>query len=158
MTARHVPLHAGFAAHRLERLLPLPDPQTGVFTRPVRVLVAGDHAGLRSSLKTMLELDPNIHVIGEAADDCEMVKCSWRLKPDVVLLDLDMRCCDGFDAIAEITRKKLAAAVVALTIHNEEAEKSLAQAAGVNLLLEKGVPYKQLISAIRLAAANTLRR
>jgi AmiR/NasT family two-component response regulator len=118
----------------------------------VRVLIAGDHTALRSCLKTMLELDPQISVVGEAADDCEMIKMAQRVRPDVVLVDLDMHCCDEFDALAEITEGKLANSVVALSIHNGEAQRTAAQRAGVNLFLEKGVPYKQLISAIRTAA------
>lgn len=118
----------------------------------IRVLIAGDHDCLRSSLKTMLELDPRIAVVGEAADDCETIKLARRLQPDVILIDLDMRCCDKYDAVAEITQKGLAKSVVALTIHGDETERQAAQAAGVNLFLEKGVPYKQLINAIRLAA------
>jgi DNA-binding NarL/FixJ family response regulator len=121
---------------------------------PVRVLIAGDHATLRYCLKTMLELDPQISVVGEAADDCELIKTAYRVRPDVVLIDLDMRCCDNFDAVAEIPEGKLAAAVVALTIHDDAVEREYAQRAGVNLFLEKGVPYKQLINAVRTAAAN----
>lgn len=102
----------------------------------------------------MLELDPQINVVGEAADDCEMIKMAHRVKPDVVLVDLDMRCCDNYDAVAEITECGLASSVVALTIHDDAAERAQAQKAGVNLFLEKGVPYKQLISAVRMAAAN----
>ena len=123
----------------------------------IRVLIAGDHDCLRSSLKTMLELDPRIRVVGEAADDCEAIKLARRVRPDVVLIDLDMRCCDKYDALAEITQQRLANSVVGLSIHDEAGERAEAQAAGVNLFLEKGVPYKQLISAIRLAASTTPR-
>ena len=123
----------------------------------IRVLIAGDHDCLRSSLKTMLELDPRIRVVGEAADDCEAIKLAQRIRPDVVLIDLDMRCCDKYDALAEITQRRLANSVVGLSIHDEAGERAEAQAAGVNLFLEKGVPYKQLISAIRLAASTTPR-
>ena len=100
----------------------------------------------------MLELDPDISVVGEASDDCELVKMSYRLQPDVVLLDLDMRCCDNFEAVAEITERNLASSVVALTIHDDAAERANAQKAGVSLVLEKGVPYRQLISAVRSEA------
>jgi DNA-binding NarL/FixJ family response regulator len=116
---------------------------------PVRVLIAGDHATLRACLKTMLELDPEISVVGEAADDCELVKMAHRVQPDVVLMDLDMRCCDNFEAVAEITERNLASSIVALTIHDDAAEREHAEKAGVNLFLEKGVPYRQLISAVR---------
>jgi CheY-like chemotaxis protein len=129
---------------------PTSSPQISV----VRVLIAGDHTALRSCLKTMLELDPQISVVGEAADDCEMIKMAYRVRPDVVLVDLDMHCCDEFDALSEITEGKLANSVVGLSIHDGEAQRTAAQQAGVNLLLEKGVPYKQLISAIRTAATG----
>jgi DNA-binding NarL/FixJ family response regulator len=129
---------------------PTSSPQISV----VRVLIAGDHATLRSCLKTMLELDPQITVVGEAADDCEKIKMATRVHPDVVLVDLDMHCCNEFDALAEIAEGKLAKSVVALSIHSGEAQRSAAQRAGVNLFLEKGVPYKQLISAIRTAASG----
>ena len=119
---------------------------------PVRVLIAGDHATLRACLKTMLELDPDISVVGEAADDCELVKTAYRVRPDVVLLDLDMRCCDNYEAVAEITERNLVSSVVALTIHDDQAERAQAERAGVQTFLEKGVPYRQLISAVRSAA------
>jgi DNA-binding NarL/FixJ family response regulator len=102
----------------------------------------------------MLELDPQISVVGEASDDCEMIKVAHRVRPDVVLVDLDMHCCDDFDALAEITENNLASSIVALSIHDGEAQRTAAQRAGVGLFLEKGVPYKQLINAIRTAADN----
>ncbi len=148
-------LHAPSDLPAARRLTTIASGQEYVVSKPdtsIRVLVAGDHACLRNSLKTMLELDPRIRVIGEASDDCETVKMASKLRPDVVLIDLDMRCCADFDALAEITQRNLANAVVALTIHNDEAERAAIMAAGVNVILEKGIPYKQLINAIRLAA------
>jgi len=103
----------------------------------------------------MLELDPRIRVVGEAADDCETIKASRKLHPDVLLIDLDMRCCDHLDALREITQRKLASSVVALSIHDDKVGLAEAQAAGANIILEKGVPYRQLINAIRLASANS---
>jgi DNA-binding NarL/FixJ family response regulator len=141
--------------HRLARASTqydyLPQTTTGV----IRVLIAGDHDCLRASLKTMLELDPRIRVVGEAADDSETIKASRKLHPDVLLIDLDMRCCDHLDALREITQRKLASSVVALSIHDDKEGLAEAQAAGANVILEKGVPYRQLISAIRLASANS---
>ena len=53
------------------------------------------------------------------------------------------------EAVAEITERTLASSIVALTIHEDAAERAHAEKAGVNLFLEKGVPYRQLISAVR---------
>jgi DNA-binding NarL/FixJ family response regulator len=147
-------MFANMTAHY--EFVPPVSPSSGPASQ-IRVLIAGDHDCLRSSLKTMLELDPRIRVVGEAADDCETIKLARRVHPDVVLIDLDMRCCDKYDALAEITQQRLANSVVGLSIHDEAGERAEAQAAGVNLFLEKGVPYKQLISAIRLAASTSPR-
>jgi two-component system nitrate/nitrite response regulator NarL len=94
-------------------------------------------------------MDPRINVVGEASDDCEMVKMAKRLRPDVVLLDLDMRCCDSFEAVSEISKRRLANSIVALTIHDEASERKAAERAGVDLFLEKGISSKQLIEAVR---------
>jgi DNA-binding NarL/FixJ family response regulator len=101
-------------------------------------------------------MDPRITVIGEASDDCEMVKMSKRLNPDVVLMDLDMHCCDSFEAVSEVSRRKYARTIVALTIHDETTERAAAAQAGVNLFLEKGISSKQLTDAIRRAGTSAL--
>jgi DNA-binding NarL/FixJ family response regulator len=152
---RFIAPNVDFAAWRLPRSTAphqyIPAPQPAI----LRILVAGDHECLRSSLTTMLETDPTLKVVGEASDDCEAVKLACKLHPDIVLIDLDMRCCDKFEAVAEITARGLASAVVGLTIHDDQAERNQAAQAGVNLLLEKGIPYRQLINALRLAATNS---
>jgi DNA-binding NarL/FixJ family response regulator len=159
LNARPVSTPDYIAKRRFVRIAPQSEVHPAPFVTPsvssVRVLIAGDHPTLRSCLKTMLELDPQINVVGEASDDCEMVKMAQRVRPDVILMDIDRRCCDSFDAVAEITQSRMANSVVALTIHDDAEERAEAQRAGVNLFLEKGVPYKQLISAVRLAAANS---
>src|SRR4051812_1754470 len=108
MFARHVPANLlGSTASQPARISALFRPYPRHRATPIRVLVAGDHASLRSSLRTVLELDPQIQVVGEAADDCDTLKMAKRLHPDVVLIDLEMRCCDDYDALAEITKRKL---------------------------------------------------
>src|SRR5437588_12543749 len=140
MYARNVPANLlSTATHHLGNMTSFIGVQPRISIPPVRVLLAGDHASLRSSLRTILAIDPHIRVVGEASDDCETVKLAKRLRPDVVLLDLEMRCCDSFDALEEITRRKLATAVIGLTIHDDKAGRSAAHDAGSNLLLEKGI-------------------
>jgi two-component system nitrate/nitrite response regulator NarL len=155
MYARNVPANLlSTATHHWAQMTSFIGVQPRITIPPVRVLLAGDHASLRSSLRTILEIDPHIRVIGEASDDCETVKMAKRLRPDVVLVDLEMRCCDSFDALEEITRRKLATAVIGLTIHDDTAGRSAAHDAGIDLLLEKGISYKNLITAVRRAAES----
>src|SRR5438067_4751870 len=143
MYARNVPANLlSTATRRWAAMASFVGVQPQITVPPVRVLLAGDHPSLRSSLRTILEIDPQIRVVGEAADDCETVKMAKRLRPDVVLVDLEMRCCDSYDALEEITRRKLANAVIGLTIYGDSAETVLAQEAGVNLFLDKGISAK----------------
>src|SRR5205823_13614673 len=74
------------------------------------------------------------------------------LRPDVVLVDLEMPCCDGYEAMTEITERNLAHAVVALTIHSDPVSRARARAAGARLFLPKGTPIRQLLDGIRRAA------
>jgi len=93
LNARPISTPDYVARRRFVRIAPQseshPVPYSSPAVSPVRVLIAGDHPTLRSCLKTMLELDPQICVVGEAADDCELIKMANRVRPDVVLIDID---------------------------------------------------------------------
>src|SRR3954466_1432495 len=99
LNARAIPTPDYTSKRRYVRIAPQseahPAPFSSPVVSPVRVLVAGDHPTLRACLKTMLELDPQISVVAEASDDCELVKMARRVRPDVVLIDIDRRCCDS---------------------------------------------------------------
>ncbi len=107
---------------------------------------------MRESLRTVLSLDPDIEVVGEAADGSEAVKLAAHLQPDVVLVDLEMPCCDGYECTAELTERNLTRAVVVLTIHSDPTSRARARAAGARLVLPKGTPIRQLLTALRTAA------
>ncbi len=157
MDSRGVPNNfRGLSGQRLAQMNSCCAPTPRVSLSPVRVIVAGDHECLRSSIRTILEMDSRITVVAEAADDCDLVKMANRLRPDVVLMDLDMRCCDSFEAVSEISRRHLSKAIVGLTIHDECVERNAAQQAGVDLFLEKGISSKKLVEAIRRAGTADL--
>lgn len=121
-------------------------------TGKIRVLIADDVACMRDSLRTVLSLDPDIEVVGEAADGSEAVKLAAHLRPDVVIVDLEMPCCDGYECTAELTERNLTRSVVALTIHSDATSRARARAAGARMFLPKGTPIRQLLAAVHRAA------
>ncbi len=118
----------------------------------IRVLIADDVPCMRESLRTVLSLDPSLEIVAEAADGAEAVKLAAHLRPDVVLVDLEMPCCDGYEATQELTERRLCGAVVALSIHSDAASRARARAAGASMFLPKGTPMGPLVSAIQCAA------
>jgi len=69
---------------------------------PIRILIADDHAIFRDGLRRLLEAEPGLRVIGEAADGEEAVKLARQLKPDILLLDLAMPRTPGLEALSEL--------------------------------------------------------
>jgi DNA-binding NarL/FixJ family response regulator len=81
----------------------------------IRVLVADDQALIRDSFRLLLELEPDLEVVGEASNGQEAVTLARRLRPDVVLMDIRMPVLDGIGATRAMTRSGLSAAVLILT-------------------------------------------
>jgi DNA-binding NarL/FixJ family response regulator len=120
----------------------------------IRVLIADDHAVVRQGLRTFLELQPEIEVVGEAADGEEAVAAAVRLAPDVVLMDLVMPRLDGAEAIRRIRERGLAARVVVLTTFLDDDKLFAAVRAGAAGYLLKDVQPQELVGAIRSAHAG----
>src|SRR6478609_9318050 len=126
----------------------------GTTNGKIRVLIADDVECMRESLRTVLSLDPSLEIVGEAGDGSEAVKLAAHLKPDVVLVDLEMPCCDGYVCTQELTERQLCGAVVVLSIHSDAASRARARAAGATVFLPKGTPMGPLVAAIRRAAGR----
>ena len=115
----------------------------------IRVLIADDHAVVRRGLRTFLELQEEIEVVGEAEDGEEAVAEAERLAPDVVLLDLVMPRLDGIGAIHGIRDRSPATRVIVLTSFLDDDKLLPAVRAGAAGYLLKDVQPKELVSAIR---------
>ena len=123
----------------------------------IRILIADDHSVVRQGLKMFLGLDPELEVIGEAADGEEAVRKAQELRPDVVLMDLLMPKMDGVTATATIRRAQPDTEVIALTSVLEDATVVAAVRAGAIGYLLKDTQADELNGAIHAAAAGQVR-
>jgi two-component system, NarL family, response regulator LiaR len=123
----------------------------------IRILVADDHSVVRQGLRMFLGLDPELEVVGEAADGEEAVRKAEELKPDVVLMDLLMPKMDGITATATIRRALPDTEVIALTSVLEDASVVAAVRAGAIGYLLKDTQADELCSSIHAAAAGQVR-
>ena len=119
-----------------------------------RVVVADDQALVRAGLKMVLEAEPDIEVVGEAADGHEVLDVSRRASPDVVLMDIRMPGLDGLEASRRLLAGATPPKVLVLTTFDEEEYLYEALRAGTSGFLLKVSPPEQLIGAIRTVAAG----
>ena len=120
----------------------------------VCVLLVDDHTVMRQGVRMLLTLDPEIEVVGEAANGREAVNACRQLQPDVVLMDLLMPVMDGLTAITEIRRDLPEIEIVALTSVLEDSIVTEVVRAGAIGYLLKDTQAEELCRAIKAAAAG----
>jgi NarL family two-component system response regulator LiaR len=123
--------------------------QKSVAPHPIRVMVADDHAIIRKGVAAVLELVPDMELVGEARDGMEAVRKDEALRPDVILMDLVMPEMDGIQAIRQIKQKRPAARVLVLTTFSgEEMVFPAIKAGALGYHLKDSSP-EALVEAIR---------
>jgi NarL family two-component system response regulator LiaR len=115
----------------------------------IRVLIADDHAVVRQGLRTFLDLQDDIEVVGEAADGEEALAAAERLAPDVVLVDIVMPKLDGVDVIRRLGTHAPAAKALVLTSFIDDDRLFPVLRAGAAGYLLKDVQPQELVEAIR---------
>lgn len=127
-------------------------------TSTIRLILADDHAIVRSGLKAVLSAAPDVHVIGEASNGKEAVALAERLRPDVVVMDLTMGEMDGIQATKAIAgdAKESAPRVLVLTMHAEEEYLVPLLEAGASGYLVKSAADRDLVDAVRTVARGEL--
>ena len=123
-------------------------------TAPIRVLIVDDHAVVRTGLKVFFDLQPDIEVVGEAADGSEGVAMARRLEPDVVLMDLLMPNMDGVTAIGRIKAERPETEIVTMTSFIEEEKVTSALEAGASGYVLKDAEAEEVAAAVRAAYAG----
>lgn len=115
----------------------------------IRVLLVDDHAFLRMGVKSFLELEEGIEVVGEAESGEEAVSAAASLKPDIVVLDLMMPGIGGIEAVRRMARMEHPPHVLVLSSFGQSAEMARALSAGAKGALAKDAPMDELVKAIR---------
>lgn len=119
----------------------------------VNVMIADDHSMIREGLKQLLELEGDFKVIAEACDGVDCLEKLQTVKPDVLLLDINMPNMNGLEVLQKMKEKKMNVKVLVLTVHNEVEYLLKAVDIGVNGYLLKDSESSELKKAI-LAVAD----
>lgn len=121
-------------------------------TSVIRVLIVDDHPSVRQGVRAMLTQAPDIEVVGEAADGAEAMALVERLRPDVVLLDVEMPGPRAWEVEAWIRHTYPDIIGLVLSAHDRDAYLAEMMQAGAMGYLDKQLPAPQLVQAIRRAA------
>ena len=124
-------------------------------TDPIRVLLVDDHAMLRAGFRTILGLQPDLAVVGEAATGPEAVALAATLRPDVITMDVQMPDMDGIEATRRIRADgRIHAAVAIVTTFDRDDYLFDALDAGASGFLLKNAGPEELVAAVRALAAG----
>jgi len=117
-------------------------------SKPIRILIADDHVIVREGLTSLIGLQEDMEIVGEAANGVEAVAMARDVEPDLVLMDMAMPRKDGLTAITEIKQSHPAIQVLVLTSFADDQRVFPAIKAGALGYLLKDTPRKQLLQAI----------
>lgn len=121
----------------------------------IRIMLVDDHVVVRTGLRMLLDGQPNLEVVGDAADGDEAIRIAQQLKPDVVLMDLSMpHGKDGLTATAELKKLLPDTSVLILTMHDDDEYLFRSIHAGASGYVLKSAPHEELLTAIESVAAG----
>lgn len=121
---------------------------------PIRILVAEDHVIARMGVTTIVNMQTDMEIVGEAANGQQAVELHRQLLPDVTLLDIRMPVMTGIEAAAAIRRDSPKARLIALSTYGGDEDIRRALNAGVHSYLTKDVLHDELLKAIRAVHAG----
>jgi RNA polymerase sigma factor (sigma-70 family) len=121
----------------------------------IRVLLADDHGVVRKGLRFLLERQPDMEIVGEAADGREAVRLAEAANPDIVIMDIAMPLLNGIEATAQMVKRNPAIAVIILSVHSDEDYLLSSLNAGAKGYLLKDSAEVDLVRAIQAVRKGT---
>jgi DNA-binding NarL/FixJ family response regulator len=122
--------------------------------QPIRLLIADDHTMVCQGLSQICGAEPDIEVVGQAADGQEACRLAVQLQPDVVVMDINMPSLDGVQATGRITAANTTTGVIILTMYRQDQYVFEAIKAGARAYLLKDADSEELLRAIRAVAGG----
>jgi DNA-binding NarL/FixJ family response regulator len=123
---------------------------------PIRILIADDHTVVRAGIRDLLRTDPELEVVGEAADGDETLRLTATLEPDLVLLDITMPPENGIKTAERLREEHPEVKVLILTMHEDEVVLQEALRAGAVGYLIKRAEASEILQAIYVASRGDI--
>ena len=117
--------------------------------QPTKVLIVDDHALFRQGVRNTIEPQEEFEVVGEAEDGMEALAKARKLKPDLILMDINMPHCNGLEAVSAIKTELPGVKIIMLTVYDEDENLFQAIKRGAEGFLSKNVRAKALLDALR---------
>ena len=120
----------------------------------VKILLADDHRIMRDGLRSLIEKQPGLEVVAEGETGRAAIKLTRKVKPDVIVMDINMPDLNGIDATRQIVAELPGTKILAFSMHTDHQFVSGALKAGVAGYLQKDTAFEELAQAIRTVVAN----
>jgi DNA-binding NarL/FixJ family response regulator len=117
--------------------------------QPTKVLIVDDHALFRRGVRNIIDAEEDFEVVGEAEDGVEALAKARELKPDLILMDINMPHSDGLEAISAIKKELAGVRIIMLTVHDTEENFLEAIKRGAEGFLSKNMRAKDLLDSLR---------
>jgi DNA-binding NarL/FixJ family response regulator len=116
--------------------------------KAVKIVLVDDHAAVRRSLRMLITEDPDLELVGEAADGLEAIRAVHALQPDLLLMDIKMPQMSGLEVLQYLRNEKNPVAIIILSNHSETLYIEAAMRLGANAFVAKSAGLEALMEAI----------